>query len=206
MWQFVFLLNVAVALTETSTFLFCVPHQLKEWDTVDLTQSVKQCLLDNYVHKAASLSLGKYIAAYQDAWSSKQRAEAADNLLYHNKRELMLYLRDTKLKAANHMHAIQKCAAIGHRMPRVIMDAYTDEAEMMFRVMGVWTHHSRVELEHCGLLLNNIVSKTHHHTVHHILTRYHVYTTQLAKVSLYRAAATVGYQTMLRERDDILNI
>jgi len=191
--------------TETSTLLFCVPHVLKEWDSEELTRTVHQCLVKNYIH-LANRFLDDYVAAYQNAWQKKQRVDLQDNLLYHNKRELNMFLRDTKLKVANHMHALTNCASVGYRMPTVVTDAYTDEAEMMFRVIDIWTHHSRVDLEHCGLLLNTIVSKTHKHSVTHILTLFHKYSKQLRSVASAGAEATEAYTTMLQERQNIINI
>lgn len=206
MW-FVFLfLPICSALTETPTVLFCIPHILKEWTNEDLYQTTKTCLVENYIHEANNnLFLDDYVNAYQHAWQSHVAAEEEDNRLYHHKRELMMFLRDTKLKAANHMHAVIKCASVGHRMPKVIMDSYTDEAEMMFRVMDIWTHHSRVDLEHCGLLLSKIVSKTHKHSTMHIITLYHKYTKQLGVVQTARNAASRAYTDMLQERQNIIN-
>ncbi len=207
MWFLLLLFVVARALTETPTLLFCVPHVLKEWDTAELSTTIRQCLVENYIHDAnRALFLEDYVSSYQNAWQKKQLSEAQDNLLYHKKRELILFLRDTKLKAANHMHALTKCASVGHRMPNIITDAYTDEAEMMFRVMDIWTHHSRVDLEHCGLLLNNIVSKTHRHSMAHILALFHTYSNQLRSSTVMHTEAAAAYTSMLQERQAIINI
>lgn len=206
MWWILLLFPACMALTETPTVLFCLPHILKEWSSEDLTTTTKTCLVENYIHEANNnIFLDDYVHAYQHAWQSHKLAEEEDNRLYHHKRELMMFLRDTKLKAANHMHAVIKCASIGHRMPKVIMDAYTDEAKMMFRVMDIWTHHTRVDLEHCGLLLNNIVAKTHRHAAAHILTLFHKYMKQLHVVEDARESATHAYTDMLQERQTIVN-
>jgi hypothetical protein len=155
---------------------FCIPDQIVYWDPQPLEDHVHQCLTTNFYWAAQNRTILKpYVFAYIKAYNISRHADQDDDNLFYKKRTFMTTLRDTQLKVTHHMHAIHKCASIAHKMPTRLMSAYTNEAEMMFTVGKLWSHHIKQDLGHCERVLFDVVKRQHLHLHGHIMYDLHEY-------------------------------
>ena len=130
----------------------CIPHVVVYWERAPLeptcTTLHRSLILDG-PHKIKQSSSHTLIHTLEHTKAGAE-ADQDDDKLYYKKRKLMTILRNTKLKSSHHIHAIKKCAAISHRMPVMLMDAYSNEIKMMAQVADTWTHHIKQDLKQCN--------------------------------------------------------
>lgn len=151
----------------SSAVLFCVPHTLKITDG-NVFDIVRRCLSDNFVRISNASVVSTYVDVYDKAFAAKLASEQADNTLFLSKHEMIIVMRDLRIQASRHIHAVESCSAISHRMPSTIVDTFTDEAAMMYQVSDLWTHHIQVDLKRCYELMKQIVLKSHQHAAYHL--------------------------------------
>jgi hypothetical protein len=164
-----FHVTLGTSMTDTTAILFCVPHALK-LTSGNVLSEIQTCLEDNFIRLGNQTVLTTYVEAYDAAVAAKLASERADDELFLSKHEMTISMRDLRLQAARHIHAIESCASISHRMPSTVVDTFTDEAEMMFQVSDVWMHHIQVDLKRCYKLMKKIVTMSHRHSAHHLQT------------------------------------
>ena len=174
---FVILVLLILQITKAQEDIaFCIPDQIVYWDPQPLEDHVHQCLTTNFYWAAQNRTILKpYVFAYIKAYNISRHADNDDDNLFYKKRTFMTTLRDTQLKVTHHMHAIHKCASIAHKMPTRLMSAYTNEAEMMFTVGKLWSHHIKQDLAHCERVLFDVVKRQHLHLHGHIMYDLHEY-------------------------------
>ena len=154
----------------------CIPHVVVYWERAPLEQHVQHCIVTNFGWAAQNKTIFEpYIDTYIGAHQAGAEADQDDDKLYYKKRKLMTILRNTKLKSSHHIHAIKKCAAISHRMPVMLMDAYSNEIKMMAQVADTWTHHIKQDLKQCNKTLLDLVFRQHRHLEMHIMHDLHNY-------------------------------
>tara|TARA_B100000780_G_C21119261_1_gene453199 strand:- start:2039 stop:2683 length:645 start_codon:yes stop_codon:yes gene_type:complete len=155
---------------ETSAILFCVPHTLKINAVSIMLSNIQDCLSNNFIRLQNVSVVSTYVAAYNVALTAKLASEEAVDALFLSKHEMTITMRDLRIQASRHIHAVESCAAISHRMPSIVVDMYTDEAAMMFQVSKLWMHHIQVDLNRCYDLMKQIVTNSHRHAIHHLQT------------------------------------
>tara|TARA_B110001450_G_scaffold243496_1_gene254784 strand:+ start:2061 stop:2687 length:627 start_codon:yes stop_codon:yes gene_type:complete len=193
-----------VVAEETSAILFCVPQTLKITDS-NVFNNIKECLDDNFVRIRNETVINVYVNAYERAWAAKIAAEQADDKLFLSKHEMTISMRDLRIQASRHIHAVESCAAISHRMPSTVVDTFTDEAAMMFQVSDLWMHHIQVDLNRCYELMKKIVTNSHRHAAHHLQTLFIHHRHLLVHSEEKHTEEIHAFQGMLDARQDIID-
>lgn len=190
--------------SDQSAVLFCVPHTLKITDG-NVFNIIQSCLTDNFVRIANTSIIDTYVDAYDKALNAKVISEQTDNDLFLSKHEMILAMRDLRIRASRHIHAVESCASISHRMPSMIVDTYTDEAKMMQQVSDLWMHHIRVDLKRCFNILKQIMTKSHKYTAYHLQTLYIKYKHMLQRSEEDHTKEIQRLQDMLNARQSIVD-
>lgn len=207
MWLFLLFILTFGEKIDTTSLMFCVPHTLKSMTREVLFEKIDTCLRENYIRVNNTESIfNEYITSYMDALTSKQESDAADNELFLSRHEFTMTLNNYKIEASRHVHAVEQCSRISHRMPSVIVDAYGDEAEMMFYVSDLWMHHIMVDLGRCYNVLKDIVVISHRHGGHHIQSLYSRHKNLLLASQKAHQMEVANHTNMLSKRDDIVKI
>jgi len=136
----------------------CLPVEIVKWDQYELEDHVQDCLLTNFKWKATTLLSG-YVLSYIEAYTRMETVEEKENDLFYNRHALMSALRDTKLKATHHIHALKKCAENG--MPVTLMDAYSSDDNLMATRIELWSHHVKQDFDECKRVLLDIARHKH---------------------------------------------
>ena len=194
---------------DSTSVMFCVPHTLKSLTRETLFEKIDTCLRENYIRfkqNTTETLFNEYIDSYMDALTGKQASEAADNELFLSRHEFTMTLNNYKIEASRHVHAVEQCSRISHRMPSVIVDAYGNEAEMMFYVSDLWMHHIVVDLARCYKILKDIVVISHRHGGHHIQTLYSRHKNLLLASQKAHDMEITSHANMLSLRDEIVKI
>jgi len=210
MWLFLlFFFSAFGEKIDTTSLMFCVPHTLKSMTREVLFEKIDTCLRENYIRFERNNTesiFNEYVTSYMDALTSKQESDAADNELFLSRHEFTMTLNNYKIEASRHVHAVEQCSRISHRMPSVIVDAYGDEAEMMFYVSDLWMHHIMVDLGRCYNVLKDIVVISHRHGGHHIQSLYSRHKNLLLASQKAHQMEVANHTNMLSKRDDIVKI
>tara|TARA_B110001452_G_C15241403_1_gene429844 strand:- start:6679 stop:7314 length:636 start_codon:yes stop_codon:yes gene_type:complete len=210
MWLiFLFILSTFANNMDSTSVMFCVPHTLKSMTRETLFEKIDTCLRENYIRfkqNTTETLFNDYIGSYMDALTAKQASELADNELFLSRHEFTMTLNNYKIEASRHVHAVEQCSRISHRMPSVIVDAYGNEAEMMFYVSDLWMHHIVVDLARCYKILKDIVVVSHGHGGHHIQTLYSRHKNLLLASQKAHAMEITSHASMLSKRDEIIKI
>jgi len=192
------------SVSDQSAILFCVPHTLKKTDG-NVFNIIQSCLSNNFVHIANTSIIDTYVDAYDKAFSAKVASEQTDNELFLSKHEMTITMRDLRIQASRHIHAVESCAAISHRMPSTIVDTYTDDAAMMHQVSDLWMHHIQVDLKRCYNIMKQIVYKSHRYAAYHLQTLYVNYKHLLQDSSERHTTEIERLQDMLNARQVIID-
>jgi len=210
MWLiFLFILSTFANNMDSTSVMFCVPHTLKSMTRETLFEKIDTCLRENYIRfkqNTTETLFNDYIGSYMDALTAKQASELADNELFLSRHEFTMTLNNYKIEASRHVHAVEQCSRISHRMPSVIVDAYGNEAEMMFYVSDLWMHHIVVDLARCYKILKDIVVISHRHGGHHIQTLYSRHNNLLLASQKAHDMEITSHARMLSVRDEIVKI
>ena len=195
--------SMAVA-SDQSAVLFCVPHTLKITDG-NILNIIQNCLANNFVRITNTSVINTYVDAYDEAFAAKIASERTDNDLFLSKHEMILAMRDLRIRASRHIHAVESCSAISHRMPSAIVDTYTDEAEMMQQISDLWMHHIQVDLKRCFNILEQVIFKSHKYTAYHLQTLYIKYKHLLQRSEEQHTKEIERLQDMLNARQAIVD-
>jgi len=198
-----FHMALGTSMTDKTAVLFCVPHQLKLTED-NLLSEIQTCLDDNFIRLNNQTVVATYVDAYDTAVAAKIVSERADDELFLSKHEMTISMRDLRLQAARHIHAIESCASISHRMPSTVVDTYTDEAEMMFQVSDLWMHHIQVDLKRCYKLMKQIVTTSHRHSAHHLQTLFIKHKHLLRNSDEKHTIGVQSLQDMLDARQNVI--
>lgn len=204
LWLLFLFFNLAVS-SETSAVLFCVPHALKITDG-NVLSKIDGCLTNNFIRIQNRSVLSTYVDAYDNALEAKLASEKADDDLFLSKHEMTITMRDLRIQASRHIHAVESCSAISHKMPSMIVDLYTDEAQMMFHASDVWMHHIQVDLRRCNQLMKQIVTQSHRHAAHHLQTIYIKHKHLLDESAVKHTEEMERLQLMLDARQVIVDV
>jgi len=186
---------------EDTSLLFCVPHVLETISRETLENRVKSCFRENYIHLVHNeTQLNIYIDGYMSALVAKKTSSDRENELFLSKHEMILTLRNYQIETSRHIHTIEACTAISHKMPSTIVDAYTNEAAMMFEVSELWMHHITADLNRCHNLLITIIIRSHRRTAQHLQYLFIKYRTLLTASNDAYEQENKLYGTMLQER------
>jgi hypothetical protein len=199
----VFLFFRLATAADQSAVLFCVPHTLKITDG-NVFNIIQDCLTNNFVRLANTSIIDTYVDAYDKAWAAKVASEQTDNDLFLSKHEMTLAMRDLRIRASRHIHAVESCSAISHRMPSAIVDTYTNEAQMMQQISDLWMHHIQVDLKRCFNILKQIIFKSHKYTAYHLQSLYIKYKHLLQDSEQQHVKEIERLQDMLNARQAIV--
>ena len=207
LWKISSLLFLLIKISQAQEDIsFCIPDQIVYWDMEPLKDHVQRCLLTNFYWAAQNRTIfAPYTFSYIKAFNISAHADEDDDNLFYKKRTLMTTLRDTQLKVAHHSHAIYKCASIAHKMPTQLMSAYTNEAEMMFSVGKLWSHHIKQDLAHCERVLFDVVKRQHLHLSGHIMNDLHDYSHARDIVRIRREDFIAQANEVKRERIHLID-
>jgi len=201
-WIFFALLWVCTFCEEASV-IYCIPFELKSRIRQDLLDESTKCLRNNFNWN--TLGLEPWVDSYMTALEAKNIVEKLDSSFFYIRRELMLTLRDIQFRSTHHMHAIHQCAAIGHRIPKYILESYTDDTQLTVKAIGLWNHHITQDVTRCIRLVRVVISNEQKHMEHHLIEDQINYEHQLALVLAARTEADKRLATMHHERQQIIN-
>ena len=198
----IFLLWWVSALCEEATIMYCVPFALKSRIRQDLLDETASCLRNNF--KWDALDLEPWVDSYMEALEAKNTIDKLDTDLFFIRRELMLTLRDIQFRSSHHMHAIHQCAAIGHRIPKYILESYTKDTQLTVKAIDLWNHHITQDVTRCIRLVRVVISNEQEHLEHHLVDDHLHYAHQLTLVLAARSHADESLQKMITERQKVI--
>lgn len=183
----------------------CLPTEIIKWERYEFEQHVQECLVTNFKWKATNSSvIQPYVLAYLEAYSNVVNVEEKDNDLFYKRRTLMAALRDAKLKVTHHIHAMKKCAETAVSVN--LMDAYSNEAQMMTAVMKLWTHNIKQDFNQCKRVLLDMVRRKHYHLQAHIFNANKEYKLSLKAAADARELAELSASFAEKKREELFSM
>ena len=141
-----------------------------------------------------------------EAIESGKQADIQDDDLFYKKRSFMTALRQTKLKVTHHIHAIHKCANIAHKMPTKLMDAYSNEAEIMRSMAQLWSTHVKQDITQCQHVLEFLVKKKHRNILYELKYAQTNYQDSIQKVEQARQYHQQQINHTFEERKKLISM